>query len=84
MRINFNNVTSGSKSFTKAGVAPSLGLEYAYSKHLSFLGTFSYEAYAALNKKFTGIEIAQPRSFLQTKVKRPYLISVKVGALYRF
>lgn len=83
-RINFNNVTSGSKSFTKAGVAPSLGLEYAYTKHVSFLGTVSYEAYPALNKKFTGIQVGQPNSFLHTKVKRPYLISVKVGALYRF
>lgn len=73
------------RNFRKAGIAPSLVLEHAYTKHLSFMGTVSFVAYPHLKRTLSPAEVpGEPRSNLRTKVKQLYEVAAKLGVTYRF
>lgn len=65
---------------TQRGISATVGAEYAFTQHVSAIGTVTYERFNALKK-----EIAPPLAGSSNRVSvKPYYITAKLGFLYRF
>lgn len=82
-----NNViaqSTVSSSKIKVGFVPKVGIEYAATPHLSFVGNLSYEIYSKVNKTFdVSASTGLPGAKYSTSIKPKY-INFTVGAIYRF
>lgn len=85
IKTHLTNVTTGTtfkKTKTKAGFAPSVGLEYAFNCNLSAVGTVGYEIYERV-QSFYPLPI--PNANLNANVRVvPKFFNTKIGVLYRF
>jgi len=76
--------TSVSSSQTALGFVPSIGAEYAYTKHISFIGNVSYEMYRKVNSNFgQNVAPSLPGSSYWSAIK-PKFLTPKAGIIYRF
>lgn len=76
---------SDESSIIKLGFVPSIGVEYAATQDISWVGNLSYEIYQKVSKKF-GDRLTSPwlpGSSYKTSINPRYL-TLKVGAVYRF
>ena len=67
---------------TKIGIVPSLGVEYAATKNVSIVGSFSYEIYSKTSKLYD-TNAASAGSTYTSSIK-PRYATLKIGAAYRF
>ena len=75
---------SVSSSQTTLGFVPSVGAEYAYTKHISFIGKVSYEMYRKVNSNFgQNVAPSLPGSGYWSAIK-PKFLTPKAGIIYRF
>lgn len=74
---------TGNNSTTKVGVVPSVGIEYAATPNVSFLGNVSYEIYSKVSKTFNNNNLGPAPASYTTSIKPKYL-AFRLGAVYRF
>lgn len=72
-----------SSSQAALNFVPSVGAEYAYTKHLSFIGNVSYEVDRKVNSHFAQNAAALPGSSYWPIIK-PKFLRPKAGIVYRF
>lgn len=72
-----------SKSFTKVGIVPSIGVEHAFTPWLYLSGELSYEAYKEVETMF-GSEFAQglPQATYNSKI-RPRVFAARLGLVLK-
>jgi opacity protein-like surface antigen len=72
---------------TKYGVAPALGLEYAFNPSFSIVGSISYERYQNIDDKFLNVirqpVPADPDNIASNKTA-PSFFTQKIGLMFKF
>jgi hypothetical protein len=81
---NLEASVSVSSSQTKLGFVPSVGAEYAYTKHISFIGNVSYEMYRKVNSNFGQNVAPGVRGSGYWSAIKPKFLTPKAGIVYRF
>lgn len=73
-----------SSSQTALSFIPSLGAEYAYTKHLSFIGNVSYEVDRKVNSHFVQNAASTLPGSNYWPIIKPKFLKPKAGIVYRF
>lgn len=81
---NVEAKVSVSSSQTALGFVPSVGAEYAYTKHISFIGNVSYEMYRKVNSNFGQNVAPGLRGSGYWSAIKPKFLTPKAGIIYRF